>query len=188
MRIGLIRHGETEWNATGLLQGATDIPLNSRGLDQASDAAGLLVNQGWSRLYSSPLTRARVTAEIISEGTGLGAPTLLPGVIERSFGVLEGEKYWMPDGTRRPLDHPSVEPREVVVERSLAAIREVAAAHPADDTLIVCHGSVIRLVLTAVLGAQAPHIGNLALSILRPSGDAGFAVTLLNGYPLVPTP
>ena len=188
MRIGLIRHGETEWNATGLLQGATDIPLNSRGLDQAGDAAGLLVGQGWSNLYSSPLSRARVTAEIIGEGTGLGAPILLPGIIERSFGVLEGEKYWMPDGTRRPLDHPTVEPRAAVVERSLAAIGEVAAAHPDEDSLIVCHGSVIRLVLTAILGAQAPHIGNLGLSILRPGTEGGFVVTLLNGYPLVPTP
>ncbi|PPG04202.1 histidine phosphatase family protein [Pseudoclavibacter sp. RFBI5] len=188
MRIGLIRHGETDWNATGLLQGATDIPLNSRGLDQANDAAGLLVGQGWSHLYSSPLSRALTTAEIIGQGTGLGAPTLLPGIIERSFGELEGQKYWMPDGTRRPLDHPSIEPTGVVVERSLASIAQVAAAHPDEDSLIVCHGSVIRLVLTSILGAQAPHIGNLALSILRPGADGALVVTLLNGYPLVPTP
>ena len=183
MRIGLIRHGETEWNARGLLQGTSDIPLNERGLDQARDAANLLIGQGWQRIYASPLQRAMRTAEIIAHAVGLEAPTPVPGVIERSFGDLEGERYWTPEGGRRRLDEPSIEPVEVVRARTREALAAIERAHPDKDTLVVAHGTVIRLLLDDLLDLEAPHIGNLALSILERRGGR-VVVTLANGYPL----
>lgn len=185
MRIGLIRHGETAWNAQGLLQGISDIPLNPLGRSQAVSAGRMLAGQGWQVLYASPLQRAMESARLLAAEADLPEPIELPGVIERAFGELEGTSYWQPDGTRAPLDHPSVEPIEAVVERSVAAIREVAARHPMENVLVVAHGTVIRNVLDRFMVEDAPGVTNLSLSVLVPKGD-GFEVVLANGYPRFP--
>lgn len=185
MRIGLIRHGETAWNAQGLLQGISDIPLNPLGRSQAVSAGRMIAGQGWQVLYASPLQRAMESARLLAAEAGLPEPIELPGVIERAFGELEGTSYWQPDGTRAPLDHPSVEPIEAVVERSVAAIREVAARHPMENVLVVAHGTVIRNVLDRFMVEDAPGVTNLSLSVLVPKGD-GFEVVLANGYPRFP--
>lgn len=184
MRIGLIRHGETEWNARGLLQGSSDVPLNERGEEQARDAARLLRGAGWQHLATSPLVRARRTAALIREATGLGEPTVLPGFAERSFGELEGTDYWQPDGTRAPLDHPSVEPVEAVQARARAALDGVADAHPDGRVLVVAHGSVIRVLLDTLLVEPAPHLTNLSLSVIEREPNGRLVVTIANGYPL----
>ena len=189
MRIGLIRHGETDWNAQQRLQGAMDIPLNDRGVEQAHDAGRLLRGHDWTRIHASPLTRARRTAEIIAHEVGLPEPVLEPGLVERSFGELEGRLVYDEHGNRVALDHPSVEPAAEVAARSLAALGAIAAAH-ADDpdahALVVAHGTVIRLVLTELLGRRAPHISNVGLSVIETDPDArhGFGVRTANGYPI----
>ena len=65
MKIYLIRHGETDWNLEQRLQGATDIPLNENGLELARETAKGLQDVPFDVVYTSPLTRARQTAEII---------------------------------------------------------------------------------------------------------------------------
>ena len=65
-----LRHGETDWNARNLSQGNIDIPLNPTGLAQARSAAELLRNRGVDTIVTSPLSRARVTAEIAAEALG----------------------------------------------------------------------------------------------------------------------
>ena len=62
MRLLLVRHGETDWNAAGRIQGCTDTPLNARGRAQALALAGRLRDERPQRLYTSPLRRARETA------------------------------------------------------------------------------------------------------------------------------
>lgn len=210
MRIGLIRHGETDWNAAARLQGQVDIPLNERGIEQAQDAGRLLRGHAWTRIAASPLSRARHTAEIIGAALGLDAVATVPGVVERSFGELEGAHIYLETGARRPLDHHSIESIESVLARAIPAIVEAArpaagtsaagtsaaeagaaSAAEADDAeagdlLLVTHGSVIRLVLTELLGERAPHISNLGLSILETDADAphGLRVLSANGYPI----
>lgn len=186
VRFGLIRHGETDWNAQSRLQGKTDIALNERGMEQARDAGRLLRGAPFTHVYCSPLVRTRRTAEIISEIAELPAPVPVPGIIERSFGELEGMNVYYDDGTRRPLDHPSVEPKQNVVERVLPALQELAAAHPDEHALVVTHGSVVRLLLDQLLPFKAPHISNVAMSVLE-TDDAfphGFRVVTANGYPV----
>lgn len=187
MRIGLIRHGETDWNAQSRLQGQVDIPLNDRGLEQADDAGRLLRGHGWQRIYATPLQRSRRTAEIIADAIGLPAPELAAGLIERSFGELEGATVYDENGDRRPIDHPSVEPSDALVARTLAALDELVAANEPDaEVLVVAHGSVIRLLLTELLGWRSPHISNLAMSVIETAPEAthGFVVRSANGYPI----
>jgi len=85
-----LRHGETDWNAQGLSQGNVDIPLNETGLAQARSAALLLRNRGITSIISSPLSRAKVTADIAAKT--LGFPVSVDeGLREVAFGVQEGK-------------------------------------------------------------------------------------------------
>ncbi len=89
MEIYLVRHGETEWNRQRRLQGRTDIPLNDAGLAEARKAAKALRDLNFDRIFTSPLQRARKTAEII-RGSREIPITAEPLLIEVSFGIGEG--------------------------------------------------------------------------------------------------
>ncbi|MCD8398698.1 MAG: histidine phosphatase family protein [Lachnospiraceae bacterium] len=94
MQIYMMRHGETDWNLQKRMQGRADIPLNAAGLEQARRAAEELREIRFDRIYSSPLCRARVTAERIAEGRGL--PVLTDErLTEIGFGILEGSERGM---------------------------------------------------------------------------------------------
>ena len=86
------RHGETEWNAEGRLQGQQDIPLNTRGCSQALDAARVLRNVPLIQIHSSSLRRCRETARPIAEAN-IGHPNVVSSDLlkETALGVLEGE-------------------------------------------------------------------------------------------------
>src|ERR1700693_4298759 len=85
-----LRHGETDWNAQNLSQGAVDIPLNETGLAQARSASLLLRGRVIVAIISSPLSRAKVTADIAA--AQLGLPVQIDdGLKEVAFGVMEGK-------------------------------------------------------------------------------------------------
>ena len=88
--FALVRHGQTDWNAERRLQGATDIPLNDVGREQAREAVATLADYQWDAIVSSPLSRAAETADLIAEGLGLTVARRIPELIERSFGPAEG--------------------------------------------------------------------------------------------------
>lgn len=170
------------------LQGATDIPLNERGLEQAADAGRLLRGSDWTRMVASPLVRARNTGEVIAAELGLAEPELIPSLAERSFGELEGQHVYRPDGSRTSLEHPSVEPVDAVVTRVFEALHDIADRYPNDNVLALSHGTVIRFTLDQLLAWQAPHISNVALSVLEtdPAAPRGFVVRSANGYQIYP--
>lgn len=85
----VVRHGRTDWNDAGRLQGHTDVPLNAEGLAGARRAALSLRRQDVRRILTSPLIRASHTAEIIGLDLGI-VPEVEPLLIERNFGPLEG--------------------------------------------------------------------------------------------------
>ena len=85
-----MRHGETDWNRDGLIQGSTDIALNEAGWAQARAAAGVLAGRGITSVWCSPLQRARDSAGVVAEALGLPL-TVEPGLREASFGKHEGE-------------------------------------------------------------------------------------------------
>jgi broad specificity phosphatase PhoE len=83
MKLAFLRHGPTEWNAAGRVQGHTDIPLSDAGLAQM---AGLRLPFDFARIYSSPLIRARQTAQAL----GLAEPILDTRLMEQNWGAWEG--------------------------------------------------------------------------------------------------
>ena len=88
-RIYIIRHGETEWNASGKKQGHLDSPLTPTGRAQAQALAARLSSESFSTLYSSDLGRAYTTARVIADQTGHEV-VIDSRLRERSFGIFEG--------------------------------------------------------------------------------------------------
>lgn len=85
----MIRHGETDWNSLGRLQGRTDIPLNSKGILQAKECRQFSTNYEWDVIITSPLKRAKETAEIINKYSNI--PLIeMDGFLERYYGDAEG--------------------------------------------------------------------------------------------------
>src|SRR5690625_3197356 len=97
--IVLVRHGETDWNRLGLLQGRADIPMNERGRAQARGPVGASAADESERIDSAALRRARGRAEVVAEERGLGAEPA-PDLVERpsasssasSLALLRGEE------------------------------------------------------------------------------------------------
>lgn len=168
----LIRHGETDWNRDGRIQGISDIPLNDTGRAQARAAGATLTRmlppERRVVLVASDLSRARETAEIIAEAAGLGAPRLYPELRERGYGEGEGldadalEQRW---GDRHASSVPGAEPLEELRARALAGIRRAvadarAATAPAPvDVIGVSHGALIRALVRHATGGERPQPG-----------------------------
>lgn len=154
----VVRHGETDWNATGRIQGHTDIDLNSQGEEQAKVLSEKLQNVKFSAVYSSDLLRAKRTAEIIVLEKKLAVETTKL-LRERNFGHFEGqptEAYKEINDVLIKLteqarffsrDFPDVENDGDLVNRFITFAREVCVAHVGKNVLIVTHGGVLRSLL-----------------------------------------
>ena len=121
----LVRHGETDWNAEGRLQGHTDRPLNEHGRNQAKELADRLAGEGADAIYASDLARAKETAEIV--GARLGLPVMIDADLrEKNWGNWEGltgdERAHVEFEGESTADHR---------ERVLRAVERIAERHPA---------------------------------------------------------
>lgn len=152
-RLHLIRHGETDLNARGVLQGSIDAELNDRGRAQAAQAARALQELGLRRIVSSPQRRALQTAGIIA--AHLGLPITTDAVLrERHWGECEGKPR-----DARSLDGVGVEPIAALQARARAALRHVSAL-PEVETLVVSHGGLMREMLALLGCAPAGSLRN----------------------------
>ena len=177
-RLLLSRHGETEWNALGRLQGHTDIALNDTGRAQAVAVAATLAGAGIAAVVTSDLARARETGQIIAAALGLGAPAIDPELRERRFGVFEGltrdecaarhPEAWQAWVAQRGAP-PGGEPREPAIARLAGALARIAAGE-GGPVLVVSHGGVMRLWLMDLLGAPVPLIANGATYAVEHDG------------------
>ncbi|RLP75737.1 histidine phosphatase family protein [Mycetocola tolaasinivorans] len=160
MQITLIRHGQTDWNSQRKLQGATDIPLNETGREQAR-TAGRTLPREFDVVTSSPLGRARETAELLAAELGLTVVGTHPEITERSFGEAEGKtgpevlELW-PD-----RNYPGMEPQDALVARGIVGLDRIAATHPGERVLAVSHGALIRLLAEDVSGTGREPVANL---------------------------
>lgn len=176
MRIGLIRHGQTEWNELGKIQGQTDIPLNREGVRQAQALAHRLLHETmkWDAIISSDLQRAKQTAALIAET--LGIPLLEPDarLRERFYGEVEGTTEperlarWGPDWKKRDNGQ---ENDEQLRSRSLSFVDETAEANPDRNLLVVTHGSLLAQLLQAMCAELSDKpILNLSFSVMEREG------------------
>jgi broad specificity phosphatase PhoE len=155
--IWLARHGETDANAEGRVQGTIDPPLNERGREQARELAREAAPLGLRALYTSQLRRARETAEIVGAQLGL-EPRVDERFAESDRGEWEGRlaadiRKDDPEGWAGSLAvetefrFPGGESLEEHAARVEAALADVARGPlPA---LVVCHGGTIRRALAA---------------------------------------
>jgi broad specificity phosphatase PhoE len=144
-----LRHGETDWNAQGLSQGNVDIPLNATGLAQARSAGQKLRNRGIASIVASPLSRARVTAELV--GVALGLPvTLDRDLREVAFGIQEGQSMsgWFTDWVAGRFTPDGAETFAALRHRAVTAINRASALPPA--VLVVAHGALFRAIRAAM--------------------------------------
>ncbi|MCQ4085780.1 histidine phosphatase family protein [Saccharibacillus sp. JS10] len=177
MRIGLIRHGLTDWNAAGRIQGKSDIPLNDEGRAQASKLAHRLVDEPftWDFAISSGLLRAQETAEIIA--SKLQIPLLEADIrlSERGFGPMEGMQISdliAQYGDDWKIQDNGQESLQAVEERTLAFIADLEVKYPQQNILIVTHGGLLAQLYTALYKDRpVEKIGNLSLSVLEKRGE-----------------
>jgi uncharacterized phosphatase len=183
MTLAFIRHGQTDWNFENRLQGASDIPLNDTGRQQARDAVARLAGTDWEVIVSSPLSRARETASIVAAGLGVELGPAYDELIERNYGDAEGataediaEKW--PD-----KQYPGLESLDSVVARGRAALTRIDAEFGDRNTLIVCHGTIIRYTLASLAGREFDHILNGSVSTFERIGEE-WRVLTVNNEPL----
>jgi len=162
-RISLVRHGQTDWNHDGRIQGRSDIPLNETGREQAR-ATGLALAESGRRfdgVYASPLVRAMETAALIAGELDMPGPEPVPGLEERSYGLAEGMTG--PEIRERFGDDrseiPEWEDDAALLERVFAALSRLAAHHPGERVLAVAHGGVIGAVARHLTGGERPAKG-----------------------------
>lgn len=160
----LWRHGQTEYNAAGRLQGQSDIALNATGRRQATRAAEVLAKLEPTRIVSSDLVRAGDTARALGDLLGL-EPRTDVRLRERSFGVWEGRTHGEIEGGwpeayaawRRGHEPQGIESeaRTACGVRVAAAVEEAAADLGREDVLVVVsHGAAITCGQTVLLGLE----------------------------------
>jgi 2,3-bisphosphoglycerate-dependent phosphoglycerate mutase len=189
--LWLIRHGETDWNVQGRIQGSSDTPLNANGVRQAERLAARLAQVAFDGVYASDLMRARVTAETALPGADV---RLDPRLRELGYGVLEGKTWteldaeetaasreWHVDPyTRRLPDGESYGDMAARVGSFLADLPEEGRF------VAFSHGGTIRSALYGVLG-RPPNgdwrlaIDNTSISRLR-FDQRGVTVLTINDH------
>jgi broad specificity phosphatase PhoE len=155
--LGMFRHGQTEWNINLRLQGTADTQLNQSGINQVEMAAAVIGD--WDLLLTSPLSRARQSAEIISKAIGL-EPVVSERLLERSFGIGEGMTYEQWHHRYSKLDQiPGAESEFSVFRRSQKLLDEIQTEYSGKRVLVVTHGALIRFVLNLVTDNEFPPTG-----------------------------
>ncbi|GAA1961106.1 histidine phosphatase family protein [Agromyces allii] len=183
--LALIRHGQTDWNFAGRLQGRTDIPLNAVGRAQARAAASAYAGGYWEAVVSSPLGRARETAEILADALDLPITGTYDELLEQEYGEAEGIS-WSEVATHWP-DRviPGKEPDHEVSARGMRGLHRIAADHEGRHVLVVAHGGFIRQTLAAISGHEPrhyPRFENLSSSVVQ-YANAAWHVRSIGGVP-----
>lgn len=174
MVIYLIRHGETDWNLQGKLQGREDIPLNKTGICQAKVCGNILQNTKIHCIQTSPLQRAMETAEIIALHQSCHV-IVNPDLIERDYGNLSGLSPQERQDLERSGKAEGMEPWEVLAKRAFLAVNKLADACPESTIAVVSHGAWINALLAVIsgheIGSGKTRLKNGCISMLYQKKD-----------------
>ena len=188
--LGLLRHGQTDWNINFLLQGVTDIPMNQTGIEQVKLAAQAIRAEDWDVVLTSPLSRARQTAEIIASQHGYNEIIEQELLIERSFGEAEGLSHEQWRAKYSNLDViPGGESRTQLAERSMLLLETISQELAGKRVLAVSHGALIRALIAIASNNALPRagerLGNASLNVVKHI-DNSWQVVNYSLEPLVP--
>ena len=184
-RFYLLRHGETEWNRQRRIMGRRPVPLSERGRAQLAVLAPHLANLGVAHVFTSPLPRARSSAELIAAALGDLPVEDEPGLTEVDYADWEGKSF--PDLAddpayhafrRDPLGTPFPGGGESLLQvrdRIFAAMARIASAADGRPVVVVSHGDPLRLILCGCLQMDIAElrrirIDNGALSAIELTG------------------
>ncbi len=193
--IFLVRHGECEGNIKGMFRGRADFPLNKRGLVQAQDLAREFKKIPVKYIYSSPLYRARQTAEAISQQCGVEIK------IEESFNNIElgswegrfmkeiAEQYpeewelWVHNPEK--LKVKDMETLYDVRKRAKACLDNLVSKHSGETLAVVSHRAVLKPLIAACLNIASPyfwkiHLDTASYSLLSHKKERGYCMMQLN--------
>ena len=183
LRLYLARHGQTDWNAAGRMQGGADIPLNETGLGQARRLAEVLAGIPLDAIYSSALQRSRQTAEALR---GRAPITALADLNEQSVGGFEGvTREGKDEARRKEFDRRRMDPNDTLDggestvqhrARVKAALLAIQSAHPRGNVLVVGHGGTNVKILEILLGLLPE-----AAAAIRQENDEVYLVQIVPG-------
>lgn len=172
-RIYFVRHGQTAWNKAKIFRGRRDIPLDEQGRLEAACAARALCGVSLAAVYSSPLSRARETAEAIAAGHGLAV------IVDEAFTDIDyGEwtEYWDIEARRKfggqyrqwkesphRVKFPGGESLDDVRRRAAPRLMELARRHPEGAIALVSHRVVLKLLLCEAKGLDNSHFWQVRL-------------------------
>ena len=168
-RFYFVRHGESEGNRSGRIQGREDSPLTHTGVEHARAAGEWLADKSIERIYTSPLLRAATTAQEIASGCGLKEPTILKDLIELDTGVLSGRvvedlRREEPELYRAFRVHswegvPGAESAASMLTRARNVWQQLLEdAHSGCRQLLcVTHGGTLQWLLKATMPLSGPH-------------------------------
>ncbi len=175
-KIFLVRHGQDEDNANGILNGRRDKDLTELGEQQAITVAEKLKDNNISIIYSSPLKRAYKTAKIIAKELGVSEILVDKDLIERDFGLLTGkpvsdiikytDKIIFSDGVNYFLEIERSEDFPTVFQRAKRFLQKIQQRYPNENVLIVTHGDVGKFIRSAYhnwsweKGLKTPYFDN----------------------------
>ena len=192
MKIYIVRHGQDQDNANGLLNGHRDTALTEIGLEQAKQIANKIqeANLVFDKIYSSPLQRAYRTAEIIANRLQLPQPEKLDLLIEREYGIMSGkkitdiEKLFSSDIILKAqiityfLEAEGAETFPQVQDRAKQVLEFLTHNHTDQNILLVTHGDLGKMLYAEYYNLywrdvlEFFHFGNSELLLLAPDSSA----------------
>lgn len=174
--VCVIRHGETDWNCAGRIQGREDIELNEKGKAQAKSCANYLKQfQQWDIIVTSPLKRARETAQIISAQLGSIPVTEIYDFTERDFGVASGltaqeAETKFPDGNVLGWEE-----FDVLKNRAMNAMKNIVDKYEGMNIIVISHGGLINSILSYItdgdIGTGKTILKNMCINRFNYDGE-----------------
>lgn len=188
--IFVARHGQNEDNANGILNGHRDLPLTDLGRKQAHDLGKAIAELGleFDAIYTSPLSRAFETAQIIALDSDQPEPQIRQDLIERDFGSLTGKPISVVESLPANqliktdtilyfLNPEGVESFDDALLRAHTVLDDIREKHTSGKVLIVCHGDIGKMLYAAATNTDWRdalvnfHFGNGELIDLSGNGD-----------------
>lgn len=171
MQIYLIRHGETDWNKQKRLQGHKDIELNNNGIMQANKCGQAFQQMPIDCIISSPLKRAKETADIIASYVGIDTVMIEDNLIEKDYGRLSG---LTPDEREKFYEtgqNDEMESLDDLIQRVIKVLNHYSNETAYKNIIMVSHGAAINAILVVLskhtIGTGKTRLKNACINVLR---------------------